>query len=94
LRFEEQQKLTLVNVVEVVNCLDTKKSKSLKDLPYAIVKYVFHRQRFTFSLFKIPQQRLTHIFCVEGLDDPEYEFKGCVEANGLRGLLFENVWSE
>lgn len=88
------QKLKVVNVVEVVNCLDAKKSKTTKDLPHDIQKYVFHRQRFTFSLFKIPEQRLTHIFCVEGLNDPEHEFKGSVEANGLRGLRFDKVWSE
>jgi hypothetical protein len=85
----------VVNVTECINVLDTRRTRWRYEkgtLP--IDQYVFHRKRLTQApLFKIPETCKAEILTCEGIDDPEYEFKGCVEQLGLKGLIFEELWS-
>jgi hypothetical protein len=83
----------ICNVTSVVNALDTKKSRHKDGLPHWIEEYVFHVRRFEYSLFKIPETAVSEILCVEGLGDPEDEFKGTVEKLGLKGVKFEKIWT-
>ena len=46
------------------------------------------------TVVQIPEPRCPRILCVEGLADPEDEFKGTVEKHALKGLKFEKIWSE
>ncbi|MCC7420138.1 MAG: hypothetical protein IT428_07660 [Planctomycetaceae bacterium] len=85
--------LLLCNVTCVVNALDRKKSKHKEGLPHWIDEYVFHPNRFEYSLFKIPETAMSEVLCVEGLSAPHDEFKGRVEMLGLKGLIFQKLWS-
>jgi hypothetical protein len=85
----------VVNVTECINVLDTRRTRWLyeKGRP-PIDQYIFHRKRLTQTpLFKIPETCRTEILTCEGIDDPEHEFKGRVEQLGLKGLIFEELWS-
>ena len=84
--------LLLCNVTYVVNALNKSRSRNERGLPHWITQYAFHAGRLDFSLFKIPQTALTEILCVEGLGDPEDDFKGTVERLGLTGLKFIKLW--
>jgi hypothetical protein len=81
------------NVTCVVNALNQKQSRHKEGLPHWIEEYVFHTQRFEYSLFKIPETALGEVLCVEGLSAPEDEFKGAVEKYGLTGLIFKKIWT-
>jgi hypothetical protein len=43
-------------------------------------------------LFKIPETRRGEILTIEGMKDPEDEFKYRVESGGYEGLKFELLW--
>jgi hypothetical protein len=88
------RKLFLCNVTCVVEALDEANSPHKEGLPHWIEKYVFHRNRFEYSLFKIPATAMSEVLCVEGLADPNHEFKGTVERHALKGLKFEKIWSD
>jgi hypothetical protein len=88
-----RKKMSLLNVVEVVDVLDKKRSKFVDEDRDSLDKYAFLSKRFTHSLFKIPETRRSEVLCVEGLCDPQDEFKGSVEALGLTGLRFHKLWS-
>ena len=92
LTLESGEKLVLCNVTEVVNCLDKKKSKHKPGCPDWIDKYEFHPRRLGYSLFKIPESRMSEVLCVEGIVAPADGFKGTVEKLGLTGLEFKKVW--
>ena len=85
-----------MNVLDCVNCLDEQNTKwvygKTTHSRIRIKEYHFDASRFSeSSLFKIPEK--VEIFTTSGLKDPEDEFKGIVEAEGLQGILFEEVWS-
>ena len=90
---EEHAPLRICNVTNVVNCLDKRHSKVHPDIP-KVYEYAFRPERMAFSLFKIPETRTAEILCVEGVSDPESEFKGVVELLGLTGLRFKKLWSD
>jgi hypothetical protein len=47
------------------------------------------------TLFKIPEDRATVIYCAEFTGDPDDgEFKAVVEHHKLTGLTFELVWTD
>jgi hypothetical protein len=94
LKCEGVGKLLLCNVTHVVNCLDKTKSEPFPDMPGQFLRLVFHPKRFGYSLFRIPETRMGEILCVEGLSDPEDEFKATVEKLGLTGLRFKRIWSD
>ena len=87
------RELMIFNVTHVLNCLHTENSQYDPELPHIIDVYAFHEARFTHSLFKIPQTRMSEVLCVEGLASPDDEFKGVVKSHGLTGLRFEEIWS-
>jgi hypothetical protein len=87
------EKFLVCNVTCVVSALDQKQSQHKEGLPHWIEEYVFHRHRFEYSLFKIPETAMSEILCVEGLAAPEDEFKGAVEKLGLNGLKFNKIWT-
>jgi hypothetical protein len=89
----EGESMFLCNVISVVNALDRQKCRHRKgDLDW-IDQFAFHPDRFEYSLFKIPETVREDIYCVEGLADPDDEFKGAVEKHGLRGLKFKELWT-
>lgn len=85
----------VVNVTGCFNILDEHHSHwryERGSLP--IERYAFHANRLTEApLFKIPQTCNYEILTCEGLNEPEHEFKGQVEQLGLKGLMFEEIWS-
>jgi hypothetical protein len=85
----------VVNVTGCFNALDTRRTRWRyeKGRP-PIDRYAFHRKRLTETpLFKIPETCKSEMLTCEGLNDPEHEFKGRVEQLGLKGLIFEELWS-
>jgi len=63
--------------------------------PIGVKKYAFSPSIMVERpLFKLPHSARGFIFTTEGLMAPEDEFKGVVEAAGLTGLLFKEVWSD
>ncbi len=85
----------VLNVTECVNVLDDHKTEWLYENGIGpIKKYAFHAGRLTEApLFKIPETCRSEILTLEGIKDPEDEFKGRVERLGLKGLIFEEIWS-
>jgi hypothetical protein len=86
----------VLNVMECVNLIDDQKTQWLYEKGSGpIKKYAFHAARLTESpLFKIPETCKSEILTCEGLKDADDEFKGRVERLRLRGLIFEEVWSD
>ena len=93
------ERLYVVNVTECIAVLDEERTRWIygetTGMPIRIDRYCFHPRRLTETpLFKIPETARGEIFTVEGMKDPEDEFKYRVEQAGLQGLVFEEVWSE
>jgi hypothetical protein len=93
--------LTVLNVLECINCLDherstwltTKDGQRIYPDPFKKGSYVFHAERLPeSSLFKIPELRQGRVLCRERDGDPELEFKAAVELHGLVGLKFQLLW--
>lgn len=89
------QTFSLVNILECVNCLNTEKSIWFnKDRKIGRPqKYVFHPNRFTTTLFKIPETCSAEILALEREEDPFSEFKAFVEAQKMTGINFKEIWS-
>ena len=90
---------TLLNVTECIECLDQERTKwqigRTTGKRVGIRRYSFYPDRFSESdIFKIPHTSKAEILYVEGLKDQEDSFRYAVEAAGLRGLRFEEVWSQ
>lgn len=88
-----------LNILQCPNCLDAKGSEWVygksTGKPIRITGYSFYRKRFSEStIFKIPEFVRGAVFAIEGIKDPEDEFKHIVEARGLSGLIFQKVWEE
>ena len=90
--------LTVLNVTECINALDHDASEWLMTADgqrAAPTRFAFHGNRIgESSLFKIPETRFAYVFCAEREADPEIEFKAAVEHHQLKGLVFEEVWSD
>lgn len=88
----------VLNVMECVNALDEDTTEwiygSATGVRIDIRRYSFHARRFLeVPLFKIPETSAADILTIEGMKDPDDEFKGRVERLGLTGLCFEEIWS-
>ncbi len=90
-----------LNVLESLNALDEESSiYTIKDNGFEldIQEYVFHIERFSdSSLFKIPSDNQTDIFCVDRRETDEQvlsNFFCAVAAHSFTGLEFEVVCSE
>jgi hypothetical protein len=95
----EGREYTVLNVTECINCLDQDASQwSLNPSTgerVRLVRYAFHRDRFSESpIFKIPETCRAEVLVVEGLLDPEDEFRSVVRRAQLRGLIFEQLWED
>src|SRR5690606_27706525 len=69
----------VVNVLDVVDCLDLEHCIYPPDRPWAIESYAFAADRFHRSLFKLPQHRMGAPYVVEDAEHPERGFKSAVE---------------
>lgn len=86
--FYDNERYTLLNILECINVLDHDTSE--KDI--WIRKYCFLADKFgRSSLFKIPEETVS-VLTLERDCNSQQEFKACVEANGLTGLIFEELW--
>lgn len=90
---------TVLNVTECLNCLDHEATQWAVDATTGqrtgIVRYGFHPRRFAHSsLFKIPETAEHEVLVVERGREIAMEFKRFVDKARLRGLLFEEIWSE
>ena len=86
-----------LNVTLCINCLNHERTEWIlgksTGKKIGISRYSFWYDRFSESdLFKIPETCKSEILYVEGLKDPEDSFRFVVESNGLKGLLFEEIW--
>jgi hypothetical protein len=96
----EKGEYWIYNVTNTINVVDIKKSKWEKLGPgpddRMLKRPAFIPSRFTEeTIFKIPEDRGARMYCVEFTGDPDDgEFKAVVEYHGLRGLLFEQIWTD
>ena len=90
----------IYNITNTINVLDQKKSVWQKLGPGAddrmLKRPAFIPSRFgDETIFKIPEDRGTRMYCVESTGDPDDgDFKAVVESNSLTGLAFELIWSD
>ena len=89
----EGRELIVINITYVLECLNKVASEYDPDLPHMIDEYVFHQDRLDYSLFKIPETRMSEILTVEGLASSEDEFKPLIEKNNLNGIHFRKLFS-
>jgi hypothetical protein len=92
----EGQEVMLCNITECLNCLDEKASEWGADPVTGekiVIKPVFNPNRFVQSTLFKAAQCPRRIFCLEYHAQPEDEFKAAFEAEGLKGLIFQEVWS-
>jgi hypothetical protein len=88
-----------ISVTTCINCIDQERKEwtvgPRMGKRMHSQRYVFHHDRFSESpLFKIPETYRGEVLLVEGLHDPEEEFRYLVEQAGLKGLIFEELWSD
>jgi hypothetical protein len=93
------QTYTLLNVLECVNVLDHERTVWQTDpqtgMQLYITKYAFHANRLVSSpIFKIPETSMAETFVLEGQWEPHEEFRAVVERAQLKGMRFEEVWSD
>jgi hypothetical protein len=86
----------LLNTTNCINVLDDSKTEwNINDdgSRTSINKYKFLPHRFTEDIiFKI-QEDMNYDFTVLWGDDPEFDLKEIIKEEGLKGLVFEEVWS-
>ena len=93
-------KYWIYNCTNCINVVDSKKSKWTKLGPKPddrmMERPAFYASRFgEESIFKIPEDRATLVYCAEFTGDWEDgEFKAVVEHSGLTGLKFKLVWTD
>jgi hypothetical protein len=95
----KMRNFTLLNVTECVDALDPSTTEWIigeeSGKKIMIERYGFFQSRVPEStLFKIPETCRGEILVVEGIKDPEDEFKHVVESTGMKGLFFELLWSD
>lgn len=94
----ENDELYMLNVLECVNALDTKKTtwNYCEDTgaKLNINQYSFHPNRISeSSIFKIPETSNSEILCYSGVKDPDDEFYSLYKKHNLTGLVFTELWS-
>ncbi|WP_406699077.1 DUF1629 domain-containing protein [Singulisphaera sp. Ch08] len=76
----------IINVRKFIDCIDTEKSQMRRytdGMIMKLIKYSFNSNLdHNFHIFKLPRETAGELLVDE-------EFRRAVEANGLRGLLFE-----
>jgi hypothetical protein len=89
----------LFNATVCINALDENKTEweygERTKAKIRIKKYAFNPSRFVeTTLFKIPETAKGEILTLVGAKDPEDEFKYVVEQENLKGLIFQEIWSD
>ena len=95
----KDQIFTVLNVTQCVDVLDPERSEFATSATPGIrgnlLRPAFHADRFPeTSLFKIPDNFGLEIYVLEGANDFDMEFREAIESAGLKGLLFEEIWSD
>lgn len=95
----KDQIFTVLNVTQCVDILDPERSEfatsATPGIRGRLLRPAFHANRFPeTSLFKIPDDFGLEIYVLEGANDFDMEFRETIEATGLKGLLFEEIWSD
>jgi len=93
------EEFAFLNVTSFVDALDQDRTNWVyakgSGTKIRIEKYAFHSHRLPETpLFRIPETNKTVTFTIEGLKDPEDEFKFNVEQKGLKGLIFKEIWTD
>ena len=86
--------LMALNILVCLDCLDNDASewKQMRTTGNRlIVTPCIRSDRLTTSTLFKSAHNACEIYCWENEADPEYEFKACVEANGITGLFFKEV---
>ena len=89
----------ILNVTECIDCVDRERTDWRRTpdgriLTSGTEKFAFRPTRFSESpIFKFPEDCFG-VYVVEGLLDPEEEFREIVRREGLKGLEFEEIWSD
>lgn len=88
----KKQKLFVLNVTAVRDCLDYENSKlkrfSSSGRIMRIEKYAFRREMLSNAfIFKIPEEVHTHPYVTD-------DFKNLIEQNGIKGFKFVLVWQD
>ncbi len=90
--------LYILNVLECVNALDdsnTKFSIYPDGTRGRILSYSFHADRISEScLYKIPETSKVDVLTYSGIKDPEDEFYSLYFEHKLKGLIFEEIYSQ
>lgn len=95
----KEEQFYIVNILGCYDLLDQKNTvwrySRRNNKRLGIQNYAFLRDRFSETpLFKIPENSVSTIYCIEGLKGSENEFKSRVEQSGLKGLIFKEIWSD
>ena len=96
----EKRRYWIYNCTNCINVVDVKKSKWTKLGPKPddrmMERPAFYASRFgEESIFKIPEDRATLVYCAEFTGDPDNgEFKAVVEHSGLTGIEFKLIWTD
>jgi hypothetical protein len=96
----EGQTYHILNVTRCLDALDKDHSEWVigsQGAKLRIKRYAFHPDRLLqsdSSVFKVAEQRRGGILTYVAANDPGKEFKPAVERLGLKGLVFEEVWSD
>lgn len=88
------QQFTIVNIIELVDCLKRPESCLFNEGAGSAERYVFKGEMINKPLFKIPETCTGSILVPEWIGDPSCEFKAAVEFHGLKGVRFDLLWEE
>jgi hypothetical protein len=99
LQVERGEKLNILNVLQCRNGLnyDTTQWCYYKDGTKGhILEYGFHPERVMdeSTIFKIPEEIKTSIFCYADVKNPDDEFYHIYHKHKLTGLIFEEVYND
>jgi hypothetical protein len=99
IQVERGPKLYILNVLQCMNGLDY--DKTVWDYyprtgrKGRILQYAFHPERVLneASIFKIPEESKTSIFCYADVKNPDDEFYHLYHKHKLTGLIFEELYN-
>jgi len=87
-----EEVLGLLNVVEVIDCLDQDRTVFHGGGAATVLEFHAHRLSET-PIFRIPQNQASQLFCHQGVSEPYWDFNTAVDQADLNGLVFTEVWN-
>jgi hypothetical protein len=93
----EGEEYTVLNILRTVDCVDTNRTRRFpwRGDRYVLQEVAVQRLRESPSvLFKFPQPSPPGVHVVEGLLDPDQEFRAVASQHDLKGLLFIERWND